>query len=72
MYTWVDASYAVHPDMHRHTGGTFSFGVGALNVMSLKQRLNTKRSTETKVVRTSDYMPKKEFQDQTKAYAIRR
>jgi len=31
MYTWVDASYAVHPDMRSHTGGALSFGVGALN-----------------------------------------
>ena len=33
MYTWVDASYAVHPDMRSHTGGAISFGVGALNVI---------------------------------------
>ena len=58
MYTWVDASYAVHPDMRSHTGGAISFGVGALNVMSRKQRLNTTSSTEAEVVGTSDYVPK--------------
>ena len=28
--TWVDASYAVHPDMRSHTGGIMSFGRGGL------------------------------------------
>ncbi len=58
MYTWVDASYAVHPDMHSHTGGAISFGVGALNVMSYKQRLNATSSMEAEVVGTSEYVPK--------------
>ena len=42
MYTWVDASYAVHPDMRSHTGRALSLGVGALNVMLRKLRLNSK------------------------------
>jgi len=58
MYTWVDASYAVHPDMRSHTGGAISFGVGTLNVMSYKQRLNATSSTEAEVVGTSEYVPK--------------
>ncbi len=58
MYTWVDASYAVHPDMRSHTGEAISFGVGALNMMSRKQRLNTTSSTEAVVVGTSDYVLK--------------
>ena len=28
--TWIDASYAVHPDCKSHTGGAMSFGTGAL------------------------------------------
>jgi len=40
--TWVDASYAVHPDMKIHTGGCLSFGIGVLLAMSTKQKLNTK------------------------------
>ncbi|KAI2501020.1 Reverse transcriptase (RNA-dependent DNA polymerase) [Fragilaria crotonensis] len=28
MRTWVDASFAVHPDMKSHTGGVISFGTG--------------------------------------------
>jgi len=44
--------------MRSHTGGAISFGIGALNVMSRKQRLNTTGSTDAEVVGTSDYVPK--------------
>jgi hypothetical protein len=43
--TWVDASYAVHPDMKSHTGGVMSFGTGGFFCKSSKQKLNTKSST---------------------------
>jgi hypothetical protein len=56
--TWVDASYAVHPDMRRsHTGGTMSFGCGGILCKSSKQKLNTKSSTEAEFVGASDYLP---------------
>jgi hypothetical protein len=55
--TWVDASYAVHPDCRSHTGGAISFGRGALLCKSVKQKLNTKSSTEAETVGASDYMP---------------
>jgi hypothetical protein len=55
--TWVDASYAVHEDMKSHTGGTISFGRGALLRKSTKQKLNTKSSTEAELVGASDYLP---------------
>ena len=55
--TWVDASYAVHPDMRSHTGGLISFGRGGLICKSSKQKLNTKSSTEAEVVGASDYLP---------------
>ena len=58
LFTWVDASYGVHPDMRSHTGGTMSLGHGVLNTMSAKQKLNTKSSTESEVVGASDYLPK--------------
>ena len=58
LYTWVDASYDVHPDMRSHTGGTMSLGHGVLNTMSAKQKLNTKSTTESEVVGASDYLPK--------------
>jgi len=54
---WVDASYAVHPDMRSHTGGVISFGTGGLLCKSSKQKLNTKSSTEAELVWASDYLP---------------
>jgi hypothetical protein len=55
--TWVDASYAVHPDMRSHTGGAMSFGIGAFLCKSTKHKLNTKSSTEAETVGASDYLP---------------
>ena len=57
LYTWVDASYAVHPDMKSHTGGVMSFGLGGFVCKLSKQKLNTKSSTEAEVVGASDYLP---------------
>jgi hypothetical protein len=39
--TWVDASYALHPNMKSHTGGVISKGTGGLVCKSSKQKLNT-------------------------------
>ena len=55
--SWVDASYAVHPDMRSHTGGTISLGRGGLLCKSTKQKLNTRSSTEAEFVGASDYLP---------------
>jgi Reverse transcriptase (RNA-dependent DNA polymerase) len=55
--TWVDASYAVHPDMKSHTGGVISLGIGGIACKSTKQKLNTKSSTEAELVGASDYLP---------------
>lgn len=57
MRTWIDAAYAVHPDMRSHTGGVISFGRGGLACKSSKQKLNTKSSTEAEFVGASDYLP---------------
>jgi hypothetical protein len=54
---WVDASYAVHPDMKSHTGGMMSLGKGAIYGASTKQKLNTKSSTEAELVGVNDIMP---------------
>eukprot|EP00978_Attheya_sp_CCMP212_P045135 scaffold334681_cov33-Attheya_sp.AAC.1 len=35
---WIDASYAVHPDMKSHTGGIMSLGRGAVYAASVKQK----------------------------------
>jgi hypothetical protein len=54
---WVDASYAVHPDMKSHTGGAMSLGSGVIYGASKRQKLNTKSSTESELVGTDDVMP---------------
>ncbi len=57
MMTWVDAAFAVHPDMKSHTGGVISFGRGRIVCKSTKQKLNTKSSTEAEFFGASDYLP---------------
>jgi hypothetical protein len=54
---WVDASYAVHPDMKSHTGGALSLGSGVIYGTSKSQKLNVKSSTEAEIVGTDDVMP---------------
>jgi hypothetical protein len=55
--TWVDASYAVHPDVRSHTGGVISMGMGAIMSKSSKQKINTKSSTEAELVGATDFLP---------------
>jgi hypothetical protein len=57
MKWWVDASFAVHPDMRSHTGGVFSLGKGAMYSTSTKQKLNTRSSTEGELVGIHDVLP---------------
>ena len=47
---YVDSSLAVHPNFHSHTGGVMSFGKGAVQSVSRKQKLNTKNSTISELV----------------------
>jgi hypothetical protein len=54
---WIDASFAVHPDMKSHTGATMSLGKGSVYSISRKQRINTKSSTEAELVGVDDGMP---------------
>jgi hypothetical protein len=54
---WVDASYAVHPDMKSHTGGMRTLGKGTVYGAFTKQKLNTKSSTKAKLVGVNDLMP---------------
>jgi hypothetical protein len=54
---WVDASFAVHPDMKSHTGGVMSLGKGAIYGTSTRQKLNTRSSTEAELVGVNDVMP---------------
>jgi hypothetical protein len=54
---WVDASFAVHPNMRGHSGGGLSLGRGFPIVGSTKQKLNTRSSTEAEIVGADDFMP---------------
>ena len=54
---WVDGAYAVHPNMCGHTGVTMSLGEGSVLSWSMKQKLNTKSSTETELIGVDDAMP---------------
>ena len=57
---WVDASYAPHDDMWRHTEGTTSMGKdgrGSIIGISKKQNINTKSSTEAELIGADDAMP---------------
>ena len=53
---WVDASYAVHPNMRSHTGATMTLGKGSPYSISSKQKINTVSSTEAELVGISDVM----------------
>jgi hypothetical protein len=57
MKWWVDASFAVHPDMKSHTGATASMGKGAVYSTSTRQKINAKSSTEAELVAVTDVMP---------------
>jgi hypothetical protein len=54
---WVDASYAVHPDMKSHTGGVFSLGRGGIYGTSTRQRINAKSSTEAELIGVAEVLP---------------
>ncbi|KAG7364548.1 reverse transcriptase RNA-dependent DNA polymerase [Nitzschia inconspicua] len=51
---YVDAAFAVHPDMKSQTGFTAIFGQGAPICTSRKQILNTRSSTEAELVGADD------------------
>ena len=53
---YVDASFAVHPNMRGHTGGALTLGRGYPIVSSTKQKLNTKSSAESELVGVDDMM----------------
>ena len=54
---WVDASFAVHPDMKSHTGAVMTLGKGLIYGTSTRQRINTRSSTEGELVGVNDAMP---------------
>ena len=54
----VDASFAVHKDFRSHTGGCLSWGRGSPISVSQKQKLNSRSSTESKIIVVDDVMDK--------------
>ena len=51
---YVDMSFAVHPDFRSQTGGTMTFGKGVVQLLSKKQKLNTRSSTKSELVGADD------------------
>ena len=61
MLVMIDSAHAVHDNMRGHTGGVTSYGTGIIDQKSSKQKMNTRSSTETEHVGTSEYLPKPIF-----------
>jgi hypothetical protein len=62
MIVMIDSAHAVHgDDMRGHTGGITSYGTGIVDQKSSKQKMNTRSSTETEHVGTSEYLTKPIF-----------
>ena len=57
MKWWVDASFAVHPDMKSHTGGTLTFGRGTVYGTSTRQKINSTSSTEAETIAIHEVLP---------------
>lgn len=57
MKTWVDASYTNHNDTRSHTGGIIGFdGLCVVTMKSMKQKLNSKSSTESEIIGVSGFL----------------
>lgn len=54
---WVDAAFAVTNDMRSQSGAMMTLGKGATYSASLRQRINTRSSTEAELVGVDDFMP---------------
>ena len=51
---YIDASFAVHPDFRSHTGGVMTMGEGGMQILSNKQKLNSRSSTEAELIGVDD------------------
>ena len=54
---FINSSFTVHKDTKGHTGSGVTLGKGAIMSKSTKQKLNTKSSTEAKLVGVDDILP---------------
>jgi hypothetical protein len=57
LYSYMDASHAVHKDMKGHSGMVLQLGNATIYCRSSKQKLNSKSSTESELVAISDGLP---------------
>ena len=55
---YLDAAFAVHPDMKSHTGSTFTLGKGTIISSSTKQKTNSRSSTEAELNGVDDHIGK--------------
>ena len=58
LYWYIDAAFAVHPDMKSHSGLVFMLGKGAIISSSRKQKVNSRSSTEAEFIATDDMIAK--------------
>ena len=54
----IDAAFVAHPDMKSHTGSTFTMGKGAICSSSIKQKTNSRSSTESELIALDDIISK--------------
>jgi hypothetical protein len=53
--TWyIDTAFAVQKDMKSHTGAMFTMGKGAIIGSSMKQKVNSRSSTESELIGVDD------------------
>jgi hypothetical protein len=55
---YLDASFAVHPDMRSHTGATMTLGKGCQQPFSTKHKTNSISSTEAELISIDDIIAK--------------
>lgn len=55
-FTCINPAYAVHTDMRSHTDGCMSLDIGTIHNKAAVQKLNTKSSTESEIIRVSKYL----------------
>ncbi len=56
LHWYMDAAFAVHPNMRGHSGGALTLGLRFPTSSSVKQKLNTRSSTESKLLGVDDLM----------------
>jgi hypothetical protein len=54
---YVDASFAVHPDMRGHTGRAMTMGRGFPLDSSTKHKLNSQNSRESEIIAVDNLIP---------------